>query len=267
MRVAVVGHLEWVEFVSVDHVPVAGEIVQAMPLRAMAAGGGAVAAVALARWGAETWFYTALGDDDLGHRAYDELSARGVVMRSVFLPEPQRRAVTLVDANRERTIVVIGERHVARAADPLPWAELATCDAIYLTGGDVGAVKAARAARVLVATSRILPLLRAAAVDLDALVGSADDAAEAYTPGDLTPAPHLVVRTEGAAGGRYIVAGVEHRYAAVPAVVQGDTYGAGDTFAAGLTFALGEGAEPADALTFASVRAAEVLAFRGPYPA
>jgi ribokinase len=51
----------------------------------------------------------------------------------------------------------------------------------------------------------------------------------------------------------------------VPAIVHGDTYGAGDTFAAALTFALGEGRTPADAIAFASARAAEVLAVRGPY--
>lgn len=54
MRVAVLGHVEWVEFAAVSRVPVAGEIVQTSPVLAVPAGGGAVAAVALARWRAES---------------------------------------------------------------------------------------------------------------------------------------------------------------------------------------------------------------------
>jgi ribokinase len=175
--------------------------------------------------------------------------------------------VTLVDAQRERTIIVVGPRHVATATDPLPWHELAGCDAVYMTGGDAGAVRAARAANVAVATARVLPLLRTAAIELDALVGSDDDAAEAYAPGDLARVPRLSVRTQGARGGTFTVAGgAPQRYAPVPATVTGDTYGAGDTFAAALTLALGERRTAADAVAFAAARAAEVLAFRGPYP-
>ncbi|MCW5808134.1 MAG: ribokinase, partial [Deltaproteobacteria bacterium] len=66
MRVAVVGHVEWVEFLRVDHVPAAGDIVHARAELAVAAGGGAVAAVQLARWAGACTFYTALGDDELG---------------------------------------------------------------------------------------------------------------------------------------------------------------------------------------------------------
>ena len=260
MRVAVVGHLEWVEFVGVDRVPVAGDIVQGTPIMELAAGGGAVAAVALARWGADVSFFTAFGNDALGKRSEEELLARGVKLRAVVREEPQRRAVTLVDAHRERTIVVIGERHVPRASDALPWHELEACDAVYFTGGEA---QLARAARVMVATSRVISQLRG--VDLDALVGSANDPAERYD-NDLVPPPHVVVRTNGAHGGTYTENGSTSTFAAVPAVVTGDTYGAGDTFAAALTFALGEGRDAKAAVDFAAARAAEVLAWRGPYP-
>ena len=266
MKLAVVGHLEWVEFVDVARVPTPGEIVHGQLQTAVAGGGGAVAAVALARWGAESLFFTSLGDDELGRRADAELRARGVSLHACSRPTPQRRAVTLVDANGERTIIVIGDRHAAHGDDPLPWAELAACDAVYITGGDAAAVRAARAARVVVATSRIPPLLRTAGIVIDVLVGSAHDGDENYAPGDLVPEPAVVVRTHGARGGRYFVNGVEHAYSAVPAVVSGDTYGAGDTFAAGLTFGFGQGLAPADAIAFAAARAAEIVAVRGPYP-
>ena len=42
MSVAVVGHVEWVEFVRVDHVPAPGEIVHSLETWEEAAGGGAV---------------------------------------------------------------------------------------------------------------------------------------------------------------------------------------------------------------------------------
>src|SRR5512139_3660564 len=129
MKCAVVGHLEWVEFVEVAHVPVAGEIVHGTPVLAVAAGGGAVAAVQLARWGADSVFFTAFGGDELGRRARAELVARGVTVHAMARAEPQRRAITLIDAQRERTIVVVGDRLVAHASDPLPWHELAACDA------------------------------------------------------------------------------------------------------------------------------------------
>lgn len=265
-RIAVIGHLEWVEFLRVERVPLAGEIANAQAVLAVPAGGGAVAAVQLARFGAECAFYTALGDDALGRRAEEELRTRGVTVHAAFRPEPQRRAVTLVDAQRERTIVTIGTRAVPSASDALPWSDLARCDAVYITGCDAKAVHHARRASVLVGTSRVLSLFREASVELDALVGSAVDASERYTSGDLPVSPRLAVRTEGASGGFCLLPdGSAHRYPAFPASVTGDTYGAGDTFAAGLTFALGSGLGTSEALAFAAERAAEVVAFEGPY--
>ena len=64
MQVAVVGHVEWVEFLRVDEMPERGEIVHALETWEEAAGGGAVAAVQLARLTGTCAFYTALGDDD-----------------------------------------------------------------------------------------------------------------------------------------------------------------------------------------------------------
>lgn len=267
LRIAVVGHLEWVEFVRVSGVPKPGEIAHGAAVLAVPGGGGAVAAVQLARFGAESHFFTALGNDALGHRAHDEMQAHGVRVHAAFRAEEQRRAITLVDAARERTIITIGDKHAPRADDPLPWDELAGFDAVYVTAGDAAAVRCSRSARIVVATSRALPLLREARIRLDALVGSAIDPAERYEPGDLDVAPALVVRTESDRGGHYVQSdGVVRRYATAPAKVTGDAYGAGDTFAAGLTFALAEGKAPADALAFAAARAAEVVAFEGPYP-
>jgi ribokinase len=263
---AVVGHVEVVEFIDVERVPAAGEIVHATSRLTVAAGGGSVAAVALARWAGGCHFYCGLGDDELGHRAEAELRARGVTVHAGWRASPQRRAITMIDTQRERTITVIGDRLVAHADDPLPWDALAACEAVYITGGDAGALVQARRAKVAVGTARILPALRAAGIALDALVSSANDAAERYAAGELTPEPRIVVRTDGSKGGTFVEAGATHRYRAAPAAVTGDTYGAGDTFAAGVTYGLGRGLPAAEAIADASRRAAEVLAWHGPYP-
>ena len=73
MRVAVVGHVEWVEFVRGDHVPAAGEIVHATDSFQEPAGGGAVAAVQLARMAGSSTLLTALGSDDPANLSRDRL--------------------------------------------------------------------------------------------------------------------------------------------------------------------------------------------------
>jgi ribokinase len=266
VRAAVVGHVEWIEFVRVERLPVAGEIVHAVDAWDEPAGGGAVAAVQLAKLAGGATFYTALGDDELGHRAHAALSALGLDVRAAFRPEHQRRAVVHLDADGERTITVIGERLGPRGDDPLPWEELAAVDAVYFTAGDVGAVRAARAARTLVATPRGLEVLAAAHVQLDALVGSGRDTGERYQPGDLDPPPHLVVRTASAAGGEWERDGERGRYEAarVPGPVR-DAYGCGDSFAAGLTYGLGAGLGVGHAIELAARCGAACLTGRGPY--
>lgn len=266
MRAAVVGHVEWVEFVRVEQVPARGEIVHAGETWAEPAGGGAVAAMQLRKLAGSATFYTALGDDELGRRAERELRAAGLRVEAVFRHEPQRRAITFLDRGGERTITVIGERMVPHAADALPWGELAGYDAVYLTGGDPGAVRAARAADVLVATPRALEALARAGVELDALVGSATDANERYRSGDLDPPPRVIVRTAGAEGGTYELDGRAVAFPAAPMPSSGgDAYGAGDSFAAGLTFGLGSGLPLDDALALAARCGAAARSGRGAF--
>lgn len=269
MRVAVLGHVEWIEFVRVPQVPAAGDIVHATAGWQEPGGGGAVAAVQLARLAGGCTFLTALGADELGRRAHAELTALGLRVSASWRPEPQRRAFTHVDDAGERTITVIGERMAPAAADPLAWDALAEVDAVYVTAGDPAALRLARRARVMVATARILPTLRAAGVELDALVGSARDPAERYADGDLAVRPRLVVRTAGATGGTYALSTLSgSSFAYPPAPPPGpvvDAYGCGDAFAAGLTFALGAGRGPAEAVALAARCGAAALTGRGPY--
>ena len=265
MRTAVVGHVEWVEFARVVRVPPPGAIVQASDWWAEAAGGGGVASAELARLAGACTLYTALGSDDLGDAALAQLDALGVRVEASRPAEPQRRGFTFVDAAGERTITIIGEKHVPRGRDPLPWNELAGADGVYFVSGDADAARAARRARALVATARSLPVLQEAGIELDALVRSARDPSERYERGDLEPAPKLAVSTDGSRGGAWETAdGRAGRYPAAPlAGPIVDAYGAGDSFAAGLTYALARGDDVEPALAFAAARAAAALGRRG----
>jgi ribokinase len=267
MRAAVVGHVEWIEFARVDHVPAPGEIIHADKVWEEPGGGGSVAAVQLAKLTGDAVFFTALGDDELGHRAHRALTELGLRVEAAFRPEPQRRGFVYVDNAGERTITVIGDRLGPRSEDPLPWDELRHVDALYLTAGDAGAVQAARAAHALVSTPRGLDTLQQAHVKLDALVSSGRDVGERYTPGDLDPPPRLVVRTAGASGGnweREDGATGSWEPAPLPGPVR-DAYGCGDSFAAGLTYGLGEGLSPDEAVRIGARCGAWCLTGHGPY--
>jgi ribokinase len=254
VKVAVVGHVEWVEFVPVDRVPFPGEIVQAGATWEEAGGGGAVAALQLARLAGAATLYTALGDDELGRRAKHELEAQGLRVVAAWRAEPQRRAFVFVDSESERTITVIGEKHSPRDDDALPWKELDEVDAVYYTARDVTALREARRARVLVATARELPTLRQAGVELDALVHSGKDPGERYEEGSLEPPPRLVVTTRGGRGGTYTRReGASGTFPAAPRPgPRVDDYGAGDCFAAGFAYGLVQERTVEDALALAS---------------
>ena len=267
MDVAVVGHLEWVRFVRVEHVPRAGEIMHPEESWELAGGGGPVAAVQLAKLAGSCAFFTAVGDDDLGRRSVAELERLGVRVHAAVRGAPTRQAITFVDVDGERAITTLGERLESRADDPLPWFDLDRAGAVYFTAGDLGALRAARRGRVLVATTRAMDRLAGSKVALDAVVGSATDPSERYDPATLVPAPRLVVRTEGQAGGGWETAeGRGGRYPAVPLPAPiSDLYGCGDSFAAGLTFGLGEGRDVSDALDLAARCGAWCATGRGPY--
>jgi len=266
MRVAVVGHVEWVEFARVDAMPRPGGIVHAWESWAQAGGGGAVAALQLARLADEVLLFTALGTDELGRRAEQELAAGGVRVHSQRRDEPQRRAFCHVDEAGERTITVLGDKLRPRGDDgSVPWEELARCDAAYFVSGDPAALQQARGAALVVATSRELPTLKSAAVALDALVGSGEDDGERYQPGELDPAPDLVVTTAGALGG-WAQPGGPYQAAVPPAPIV-DAYGCGDCFAAGLAFALACGLDTHEALALAARCGAGALTGRGVHAA
>ena len=175
--------------------------------------------------------------------------------------------MALLDARGERTIVVQGERIVPVGDDDLPWDRLAEMDGIYFTGGDAASLRAARAARVLVATPRAHDALAGSDVTLDALVRSAGDPGESDDHERRGWSARLAVATRGPDGGTYTT-GDGHTGSFAAAPLPGpivDAYGAGDSFAAGLTFGLGSGLDVDAALALAARCGAGNLTGAGPY--
>jgi ribokinase len=238
IRVGVVGHVEWVEFVPVEGIPGPGDVVHADAAFARAGGGGGVVAAVLAELGAEVDFFCALGRDPLGRAAAAQLADRGVRMHVAWREQPTRRALTLLDPGGERTIVTVGERLQPLGSDELEWDRLRAAEAVYFTAGDPAALERARAARVLVASPRARVALDAGAPVVDALVYSARDADESAWARRVADRARLLVETDGVNGGHWWG---ESRgsWQAVPLPgPPADTYGCGDSFAAAFTFGL-----------------------------
>lgn len=266
MRVAVVGHVEWVQFLMVDHTPGIGGIAHAHGGWSEPAGGGATAAVDLARQVGSCRFVTAIGSDAVGARIEPVLRRHGVEVEAAVRSEAQRQAITLIDPGRDRTIIVIGPSQVPRSSDGLGIDDFADLDAVYFCKGDAALLRAARRARTLVATARVLDVVQEANVVLDALVRSAVDPSEQYRPGDLALEPRLVASTEGASGGAFVVPGTGRQGRWEAEVLPGppqDAYGSGDCFAGGLALALARGEPVEKALAYAASRGAAANCRRG----
>jgi ribokinase len=263
-RVAVVGHVEWITH-GTGLMPRPGEIRYLGEPFDEPAGGGGVAAAQVAKLGAETLFYTALGSDDAGRASADRLAEIGVTVLAPVHEGPQTRGVAAVDESADRAILIIGGPTSARIDDPLPWEDVAGCDAAFFTGHDSATVAAARRARALVVTSRRLAQLVESGVRADVLIASASDPTEAVDPDLLPVAPGAIVWTEGGHGGHFVTAdGRSGRWE--PAPLPGpplDSYGCGDSFAAGLTVGLARGLDLEGALALGARCGAHCLTGRG----
>ncbi len=260
MRVAVVGHIEWVDFIPVERMPRPGEVMHARGAFTRAGGGGGVASVVLARMGAEVDFFLSLGRDADGRAAEAQLREQGVTTHVAWREEPTRRAVTLLQDGGERTIVTIGERLEPLGSDKLEWDLLKQADGVYVTAGDRGAMHHARDAKVLVASPRARHGLADATIPVDALVFSASDEDECAWAKVVEARTRLLVATDGANGGSWRGES-EGRWSPVPAPgPPRDSYGCGDSFAAGFTYGLAAGDPVADAAALGARLGAECLA-------
>lgn len=268
-RVAVVGHVEWVDFLVTSHLPGPGEILHVTSAHEAPAGGGGMAAYALTALTGSGTFWTVLGDDARARATAEALAAAGVEVRAGVRPgTAQRRVITYLTDDGERTITVLGERFVPQGDDVgVDWTELSAYDAVYLTAGDAAVTRAARGARLLSVTARARDSILAARVPVDVLIGSATDPGEQLDDQLLEVArPGLIIQTEGSAGGSWRAAdGTTGRWPAVP--LPGppvDAYGCGDAFAATLTASLARGDSITTACTRAAAVGADLLCQRAP---
>jgi ribokinase len=240
-RIGVVGHVEWVEFMSVAHLPVRGKILHARDPFVRAGGGGAVAAGVLAELGADVDFFCALGRDADGHAAVTQLEDRGVRMHVAWRDQPTRRAVTFLEPSGERTIVTLGDRLEPRGADHLEWNRLNDAGSVYFTAGDAAALRLANASPFVVASPRARSVLEAEEARVYALVFSEGDEDERAWAERVASHTRLLVATEGGHGGHWSGESEGRWEAAAIPGPRHDSYGAGDSFAAAFTLGLGRG--------------------------
>lgn len=261
-RIAVIGHVEHVTLGVAEGVPQPGDIIHLRDAVFLPAGGGGLAFSQLARSPARLLLFTAIGNDDGGRAVEAAVRAAApsaeihVARRDAAHP----RVVVYVDTHGRRTIVVTADPLQPAASDPLPWSELAGCDAVYFTGSDPASLREARAAKRLVVTARRREAARSAAVAPDVIVGSASDPRENAPFSAYEPAPAALVLTDGPRPIRVIrgdsVSWIDPPPS--PPVVRGD-YGAGDSFAAALTYHLGCGQSVEEACARAAPHGAAVL--------
>ena len=263
-RVAVVGHVEWVDFVEVDRFPRPGTVVHAPGSFARAGGGGGVVAGVLADLDdLEVEFFVALGRDAAGEATVAQLTERGARLHVAWRDTPTRRAVTLLEDDGERTIITIGERLEPSGDDALPWERLADCAGVYVTAGDTGALARCSEAGVVVASPRARTSLESPGPTIDAIVFSEHDPDESAWAERTASRARLLVATEGAEGGRWWGESTG-RWAAVP--LSGpplDAYGCGDSFAGGFMVGLARGQSVAEAAAFGAELGARALVKRG----
>jgi ribokinase len=262
-KVAVVGHVEWVDFIPVERLPNAGEVIHAYGSFARAAGGGGVVAAVLAGLGAEVDFFCALGRDQLGEAAASQLTDHGIRVQVAWRDQPTRRAVTLLEVGGERTIVTVGERLAPLGSDELDWERLREADGVYFTAGDAAALRLAREARVVVASPRGRAALDQHGPVIDALVFSARDRDERDWAARIESRARVLVATEGVNGGSWWGESRGSWHAVPPPGELRDSYGCGDSFAAGFTFGLAGGLSFADAAALGAECGAQALTRAG----
>ncbi len=265
LRMAVVGHIEWITFLKVDSLPEPGKISHATKYFEGPAGGGAVSAIKMASiLKQEVTFFTSLGNDDKGKESKRILEGMGLKLQISWRNQETRSGISLIDEKGDRAITVIGKRLEPRGREQLQWEKLIKCDGIFISAGDKDALSHARQSKVLTVTPRVgIKTLQESNIRIDALIGSGLDPGERVNRNILKPKPKLIIATEGEKGGiawpfgRYKAASINS-----PLL---DTYGCGDSFAAGVTIGLAAGWTAEQAISLGAHSGALCSTYLGPY--
>ncbi len=266
LKLAVIGHIEWVTFLKVDQLPKAGEISHAKDCFEEAAGGAAVAAVQMARLINEPVdLITSLGKDNDGQKCYERLIKLGLNLKVAWRDKPTRKGISLISKDGERAITVIGERLQPLASDDLPWRNMKNYDGIFITATDKEGIRLASKAKFVAATPRTgKTILKNSKAKINALIGSGLDPGEDINFEELTPKPDIYIATEGKSGGT--VYPNKYKYKSIqPSSKAIDSYGCGDCFAGAVTTALAAKLTLDQAINIGAYCGAECSTHYGPY--
>ena len=266
LKLAVIGHIEWVTFLKVDQLPIAGQISHAKDCLEEAAGGAAVAAVQMARLiNGPVDLITSLGKDTYGEKCYERLTKLGLNLKVAWREKSTRKGISLISKDGERAITVVGERLQPIASDDLPWNDMKNYDGIFVTATDKEGLRLARKARFLAATPRTgKNILEISKVKLNALIGSGLDPGERINYEKLMHKPDIYIATEGKSGGRIYPKNFKYN-SIKPSSKEIDSYGCGDCFAGGVTTALSARLNLDQAINIGAYCGAECSTHYGPY--
>ena len=262
---AVIGHVEWMNFLRVDQFPKPGIISHSEMSLEYPAGGGSIIAKRLSELSLnQIHFFTALGNDDYGKKCFKILSNMGIRMHVAWREKPTRRGFSLIDSRGERAITVIGERLAPNHKDNLEWNILKKMDGIFISASDSEIFKIARSASILCTTPRVgLNTINQSNVLLDALIGSNLDPGEVFSFSEISKKPRYTFKTEGEKGGIIFPGG---RYKALKNnKLKIDSYGCGDSFAAGILYGMASKWDIEKSLNLAKVLGRDSSEFFGPY--
>ena len=265
LKMAVIGHIEWMRFLLVDEIPKSGAISHAKNYLEAVAGGGALTALEIQRLTNEpVHFFTSLGKDKTGEKCFHQLEKLGLILNIAWRDKPTREGISFVDHKGERAITVIGERLQPESKDDLPWEEMYKFDGVFITAADSKVINLSRRAKVLAATPRVgINAINDANVKLDLLISSRLDPGENYKTKEINPMPRIRIKTSGGSGGEAWPGG---KYKAVKLdskVI--DTYGCGDKFAAGVTTGMAANWNIQKALSLGAHCGANCATYFGPY--
>ncbi len=187
LNFAVVGHVEWMNFLKVDQLPKPGVISHSEKSIEYPAGGGSVIAKTLSELtNNQVHFFTSLGNDYYGEQSFKILSNYGIRLHVAWRDKPTRKGFSLIDSNGERSITVIGERLAPTYKDKLDWNLFEKMDGIFITASDSEIFKKARIADSLCTTPRVgINIINKSNVFLDGLIGSNLDPGEVFSLSDI----------------------------------------------------------------------------------
>ena len=265
LKFAVIGHIEWINFIEVDQLPKPGLISHSKKSIEYPAGGGSVIAKRLRELtNSDVHFFTALGNDFYGKQCLNILENMGIKLHVAWCDKPTRKGFSLIDSEGERSITIIGNRLAPTHKDNLDWSILNEMDGVFITAADMQIFKKSRIAKTLCTTPRAgLDIINESKIFLDGLIGSNLDPGEAFSLTELSLKPKFVIKTEGENGGILFPGG---RYKAFENIKDKvDSYGCGDSFAAGILYGLASKWSIEESLNLAKILGRNCSEHFGPY--